>query len=51
MKWAQHKACMGEKRNAFTVLIGKPESSKLAGVSQFVVHRKVQDHEVTLILL
>jgi hypothetical protein len=25
MKWAGHVACLGEKRNAHMILVGKPE--------------------------
>jgi hypothetical protein len=25
MRWVGHVACMGEKRNAYMVLVGKPE--------------------------
>jgi hypothetical protein len=28
MKWAGNIACMGEKRNVYTVLMGKPEGLK-----------------------
>jgi hypothetical protein len=25
MRWAGHVACMGEKRNAYRIMVGKPE--------------------------
>jgi hypothetical protein len=25
IRWAEHPACMGEKRNAYSVLVGKKE--------------------------
>jgi hypothetical protein len=28
MKWAGHVARMGEKRNAYTILVGKPEEKR-----------------------
>jgi hypothetical protein len=32
MKWAGHVLCMGEKRNAYRVLVGKPERDFLGGL-------------------
>jgi hypothetical protein len=29
MKWAGHVPCMGEKRNAYRILVGKPEGTPL----------------------
>jgi hypothetical protein len=31
MRWAQHVALMGEKRNACMLLVGKPEGKKSLG--------------------
>jgi hypothetical protein len=31
MKWAGYVARMGEKRNAYTILVGKPESKRPLG--------------------
>jgi hypothetical protein len=31
MKWAGHVARMGETRNAYRILVGKPEGSRLLG--------------------
>jgi hypothetical protein len=31
MRWAGHVALMGEKRNAYRMLIGKPEGKRLLG--------------------
>jgi hypothetical protein len=31
MKWAGHEARMGEKRNAYRLLVGKPEGRRLLG--------------------
>jgi hypothetical protein len=31
MSWAGHVACMGEKRNAYIVLVGKPEGQRPLG--------------------
>jgi hypothetical protein len=31
MSWAEHVASMGEKRNAYRVLVGKPEGKRLLG--------------------
>jgi hypothetical protein len=28
MRWAGHVACMGEKRNAYRLLVGKPEGKE-----------------------
>jgi hypothetical protein len=28
MRWAGHVACMGEERNVYRVLMGKPEGKK-----------------------
>jgi hypothetical protein len=32
MRWAEHVACMGEKRNAYRILVGKPEGKRLLGI-------------------
>jgi hypothetical protein len=29
MRWAEHVACMGEERNMYRVLMGKPEGKSL----------------------
>jgi hypothetical protein len=31
MRWAGHVACMGEKRNAYSLLVGKPEGKRPVG--------------------
>jgi hypothetical protein len=31
MRWAGHVACMGEKRNAYRILVGKPEGRPRRG--------------------
>jgi hypothetical protein len=31
MRWAGHAARMGEKRNAYTILVGKPEGRRQLG--------------------
>jgi hypothetical protein len=31
MKWAEHEARMGEMRNSYTVLVGKPEGKRPLG--------------------
>jgi hypothetical protein len=31
IKWARHVARMGEKRNAYRILVGKPEGKRLLG--------------------
>jgi hypothetical protein len=31
MRWAQHVACMGEMRNAYNILFGKPEGKRPLG--------------------
>jgi hypothetical protein len=31
MRWAGHVARMGEKRNAYTILVGKPEGKRPLG--------------------
>jgi hypothetical protein len=31
MRWAEHVARMGEKRNAYRILVGKPEGKRLLG--------------------
>jgi hypothetical protein len=28
MRWAWHVACMGDERNAFKILVGKPEGKR-----------------------
>jgi hypothetical protein len=30
-KWAGHMACMGQKRNAYRILAGKPEGKRALG--------------------
>jgi hypothetical protein len=34
MRWAGHVARMGEKRNAYRLLVGKPEGKRLLGRSR-----------------
>jgi hypothetical protein len=31
MRWARHVACMGEMRNEFNILVGKPEGKRPPG--------------------
>jgi hypothetical protein len=31
MRWAEHVATIGEKRNAYRILVGKPEGKRPAG--------------------
>jgi hypothetical protein len=31
MRWARHEARMGEKRNAYRILVGKPEEKRPLG--------------------
>jgi hypothetical protein len=31
MRWAGHVACMGEKRNSYRLLLGKPEGKRTLG--------------------
>jgi hypothetical protein len=31
MRWGERAACMGEKRNAYRVLVGKPEGKRPLG--------------------
>jgi hypothetical protein len=31
MRWAGHVACMEEKRNAYRILVGKPEGKRPLG--------------------
>jgi hypothetical protein len=31
MRWAQHAACMQAKRNAYRILVGKPEGKRQIG--------------------
>jgi hypothetical protein len=31
MRWARHIALMGEKRNAYRILVGKPEGKRTLG--------------------
>jgi hypothetical protein len=31
IRWAGHTARMGEKRNAYRILVGKPEGKRLLG--------------------
>jgi hypothetical protein len=31
MKWVGHVACIGEERNVYRVLVGKPEGKRLLG--------------------
>jgi hypothetical protein len=31
MRWAGHVICMGEKRNAYRILVGKPEGKRPLG--------------------
>jgi hypothetical protein len=31
MRWAGHVACIGAKKNAYRVLVGKPEGKKPLG--------------------
>jgi hypothetical protein len=31
MRWAGHVACMGEKRNAYRILVGNPDEKRPLG--------------------
>jgi hypothetical protein len=31
MRWTEHMACMGEMRNAYNILVGKPEGKRPLG--------------------
>jgi len=31
MRWTEHVACMGEMRNAYEILVGKPERKRQHG--------------------
>jgi len=31
MRWARHIACVGEMRNAYNILVGKPEGKRPLG--------------------
>jgi hypothetical protein len=31
MRWAEHVACMGEMRNAYNIVVGKPEGKRSLG--------------------
>jgi hypothetical protein len=33
MRWVGHVACMGEMRNAYEILVGKPEGKRSLGRS------------------
>jgi hypothetical protein len=39
IKWAVYAACMGEMKNAYKILVGKPEGRKLEG--DLTVDRKI----------
>jgi hypothetical protein len=39
-RWVEHVACMGEKRNAYTILVGKPERKRSLGTPR----RRWQDN-------
>jgi hypothetical protein len=34
MRWAEHVARMGEMRNAYNILVGKPEGKRPLGKTQ-----------------
>jgi len=34
MRWAGHVSCLGEKRNALGILLGKPKQKELLGRSR-----------------
>jgi hypothetical protein len=50
MRWAGHVAPMGEKRNAYRILVGKPEGSRPLGRQRrrWVDNIKI-DREITII--
>jgi hypothetical protein len=31
IRWAGHVACMGEERNVYSIMVGKPEGKRLLG--------------------
>jgi hypothetical protein len=31
MRWAEHRPCMGKMRNAYKILVGKPEGKRQCG--------------------
>jgi hypothetical protein len=34
MRWAEHVICVGQVRNAYKILVGKPEGKRLFGRSR-----------------
>jgi hypothetical protein len=36
MRWAGHVARIGEKRNAYRILVGKPEGKKQLGIQRLM---------------
>jgi hypothetical protein len=48
MRWAGHVARMGEKRNAYRILVGKPEDKRLLGRprSRWVDNIKINLREI-----
>jgi hypothetical protein len=45
MRWARHAARMGERRNAYRILVGKPEGTKPLGKPR---HRWVDNIQMDL---
>jgi len=39
MRWTRYEARMGEKRNAFSILVGKPEDCKMRIVITCTLHQ------------
>jgi hypothetical protein len=48
MKWAGHVACIGEKRNAYKLLVGQPEGKRPIGRLR---HRLKDDIKVDIMEL
>jgi hypothetical protein len=41
MSWVRHMACVGEKRNAYRILVGKPEGKGLTKLAKFDVTQEL----------
>jgi hypothetical protein len=38
MRWARHIACVGEMRNAYNILVGKPDKKRLLRKPIFFIY-------------
>jgi hypothetical protein len=41
MRWAWHRACIGDSRDAYRVLVGKPEGKRPLGRPEYILDNNI----------